>query len=403
MILSPTVLKIFRLNLTLVHVLGCTSFSIKTDKNLGPKIIPCDKQTSTKQWIKLALSIILVFTLFLQVLQAKGKEEDFQILESTLYASSLFAFAITNAAYLSMNKFVSEFLNCLIQFEKREPDMMTGSTKDKWIVNYGQFNGLIAAPIFGLPYAIQRWLSPCNSATFAWYILEECLTQPIGIKLEPNSIILLSITSVFSMWLIFYLIGAFAFYCAGVFYVTSYCIVNYLINFRIVLENCEVNRIEKVLKKYRQLQIFERHLNSIHQNVIITVMLNPLILGVIISAYSLINLGSQLSIPHLILFSSILIINITAIVLLCGTLGLVHTESTITLAYLDKTLITRLESEIGRSAVFGKFNLKFIKRFVASLYVLKVRIGNANFVEKTTPMVVLEFCVEQIVNLLLMN
>ncbi|CAL8122144.1 unnamed protein product [Orchesella dallaii] len=330
-------------------------------------------------------------------------EELALLMEGALYVSSFFTLIIINACYLNVNGYISELLNCLFQFENAQPEMQTVLKRDKWIVNFGQFNSIMAAPILGIAYAIQRCLNPCNSATFAWFLLEECLIDPVGGKFGTKSSAFLIFITIFSTWIVLNLIGTFAFQCAEVFYVSSYCIVSYLKIFRNALNNCEASKIEQGLRKYRQLQILERFLNGIHQDVITGAMLNMLIVCIIISAYSLIHLGWHISIPHLILFSCLLVDCIATIVLAFGAFALVHTESTITLAFLKNLLIPGLELKYLRSVGLGRFRLKNVKKFVGSFYPLKVQIGNANFIEKTTPITVVEFCIGQTVNLLLMK
>ncbi|CAL8122148.1 unnamed protein product [Orchesella dallaii] len=298
---------------------------------------------------------------------------------------------------------MKKLLNCLFQFEKMQPEMQTISKRDKWIVNFSQLNCMVSAPILGFAYALQRYINPCSSATFSWILLEECLIDPVGGKFGTKSSAFLIIITVFSVWIVLNLIGIFIFQFAEVFYVSSYCIVSYLKNFRIVLNNCEDHNIQEILRKYRQLQILERLLNGIHQDVITGAMLNMLMVCIIISAYALIHLGCQISIPHLILFFSLLVDCIVTIVLGFGAFALVHTESTVTIKYLKSLLIPELELKSFQSVGIGRFQLKMMKTFVASLYILKVRIGNVNFVEKTTPITVLDFCLGQIVNLLLMK
>ncbi|CAL8133083.1 unnamed protein product [Orchesella dallaii] len=368
-------------------------------------------------------------------------------------------------------------MNGLIHLEKTQLDMTPVAKLDKGIVNFGQLNGLIAAPILGISYAVQRWLNPCQSTTFAWKILVECSNErQLESKWMLKSLVYLTGISIFSLWVAIHLIGAFvfqatefllvpcyclvsyiknlrialencekynihrvlgryrqlqilerffncinqdtgilsiwiavhligtfSFQCAEVFYLPSYCIVSYLKIFRNALNNCEARKLEQGLRKYRQLQILERFLNRIHQDVITGAMLNMLIVSIIISAYSLIHLGSKISVPHLILFSCLLVDCIATIVLGFGAFALVHTESTITLEFLKNLLIPRLELKYLCCIGIGKFDLKKIKKFVGSLYPLKVQIGNTNFVEKTTPITVLEFCIGQTVNLLLMK
>ncbi|CAL8122150.1 unnamed protein product [Orchesella dallaii] len=297
-------------------------------------------------------------------------------------------------------------LNCLIHIEKTQAEMTFVSSRDKWILNFPQFNGLVSAPILAFAYAAQRWVNPCQSTTVFLYLLEESCKNEKHVKGSNwnfKSYFYLIFIYFSSLWVCAYLIGAFALQCTEFFLVPFYCLVTYIKNFRAALEKGRKDNVERILLKYRQLQILERSLNWMHQDMVTPAVLNIFIMAAIISTYVIISEGTQLNILHLIMFSCVLIDSIASIVLGFGTFGLVHTESTITLDVLKEKLIPRLELEAVRSTQVKYLKLKLVKKFVASLYVLKVRIGNVNFVEKTTPITVLDFCLAQIVNLLLMK
>ncbi|CAL8122146.1 unnamed protein product [Orchesella dallaii] len=273
---------------------------------------------------------------------------------------------------------------------------------DKGIVNFGQLNGIIAAPILGISYAVQRWLNPCQSTTFAWNILVECSSERQSeAGWELKSLIFLSGINLFSFWVAIYLIGAFIFQGAELHFVPCYCLVSYIKNLRISLENCGKCNIERGLGRYRQLQILEGFFNWIHQDIVTPSTLNILIITTIISTYAMISMGTQLSIPHVILFSCVLVNSLACIVLMIGAFALVHVESTRMFRYIKEKLIPNLETNC--SSYSERCKVKVIKKLVASLYILKVRIGSVNFVEKTTPIAILDFCLAQIVSLLLMG
>ncbi|CAL8122142.1 unnamed protein product [Orchesella dallaii] len=280
--------------------------------------------------------------------------------------------------------------------------MAPATNLDKLIVNFKQLNGLIATPVLGISYAVQRWLNPCQSTTFAWTILVECSSErqsEAGWKLK--SLVYLTGISLFSFGVALYLIGAFAFQGAEFLFVSCYCLISYIKNLSTALDNNGKDNIERVLGRYRQIQILEGFFNWIYQDVVTPYTLNIFIMATIISTYVMISMGTQLSIPHVILFSCVLFNSLACIVLEFGAFGLVHVESTKLLRYIKEKLIPDLETNCKNSS--ERFKVKVVKKLVVSLCILKVRIGSVNFVEKTTPMAILDFCLGQIVNLLLMG
>jgi len=139
-------------------------------------------------------------------------------------------------------------------------------------------------------------------------------------------------------------------------------------------------------------------------DVIIVCLLNLLLIVICLSMYAMIRMGTAISLSNLLLFSCALVDSVATDVLMFGAFASVHTQSSVALAYLKESVIPQLHLDQHRSGESRRrFELKVFKWAVVSLYPLKVRIGAVNFVEKITPIVMLNFFVEQITSLLLIK
>lgn len=90
------------------------------------------------------------------------------------------------------------------------------------------------------------------------------------------------------------------------------------------------------------------------------------------------------------------IVNGLCVILICyGVFGNVYEQS-------QKVLETIVCSLLPKS-MQNTSNIKWTRRYAKSLPVLKIRFGQVNFVARSTGFVLIDFCVSQVVSLLLMD
>jgi len=151
----------------------------------------------------------------------------------------------------------------------------------------------------------------------------------------------------------------------------------------------------KVFKRmllYRQLQTLSRLYNMIQQDVFIVALLNLALFVFIVAVYALTYMGAQISLPHLLFFANVVLLLVLVILICFGTFAGLHGQSMLLVEFMRKVLPCRNRNASTK---------RLVKMYARSFREFKVNIGEMNFVEKCTPMVMLDFCFGQIVDLLL--
>lgn len=288
------------------------------------------------------------------------------------------------------------------------PEMALSKTKN-WIVRLPQIAGYITSVTLPVAYGLQRWLDNCSPATFAYFVLPNC-DFPSKDNGSPNfsldSIVRLTFICTWTVWLLLDNIGFFCFVVFELSLLPGFCFQFYMKFFRksltASLTQSNLHGILKVNQRpfsrksnyimYREIQVLSRYYNLIQQDKIIIGILDIVLIAFIICFYALISNGSNVSIPHLFLFSSGLLNGFLGISVCFGTFGGVHGESLDTLAFLKSSIIPRV----------APVEQKMLTKYVASLQPIKIRVGSVNYVDNMTPIVLLHFCFSQIVNLVMM-
>ncbi len=104
--------------------------------------------------------------------------------------------------------------------------------------------------------------------------------------------------------------------------------------------------------------------------------------------------GSDLTILQVILFGCCSLDTFLAILVVLGTFASLHSESTDTVNYL--------QTEFSEKYVaFRRHGSKQLKMRLISLIPLHVKLGSVNYIDQMTPMTLFEFCIDQLINLLL--
>ncbi|CAL8098707.1 unnamed protein product [Orchesella dallaii] len=401
MLLSFNFLKGLELNLELRFVIGTIPFSVTRETSQIPKIVPNTIRQLKWQSTKLKITSVFAALLWFQVVEGRSTESLVTTLESLMNVFAITIFILMNCVYLKRNTFLISLLNSLIQYESNHSLQFTGiiSKREKLVINYIQFNGFMAAPVIIGVYVAQRWFTPCTSATLAWNVLDECFNEnPFenGFRWSFKSYMYLVVIVILSWWILSDLLAGFAFQAAEVAYLQSACLVGYVKHFLKKLQTIPTVTF-KVMLEYRQLQLLTKYYNWIQQDAIISLMLTLVICLTIVCSYVIIKLGSDISVSHFLFFSCALVDALATIVVCYGQFGCLHTQS--------RSALTMITSQVIPKVAIAKvpsIDLKLMKKYATSFYPLKVRLGSVNFVEKITPLVSLQFCVEQLVNLLLL-
>jgi len=141
------------------------------------------------------------------------------------------------------------------------------------------------------------------------------------------------------------------------------------------------------LRKYQQLRILDIAFNSIYAKPMLATLAVVQILAIVIGycILKLHKLYSSIEISGFVIVALNIYVVVTVILTLAGKV-LFH----------SKEVNAQLKNNAGRSCN------PFLRKLSGSLKPLKVMLGSVNFVDSSTPLIVMSFCVEQTISLTLM-
>ncbi|CAL8146823.1 unnamed protein product [Orchesella dallaii] len=215
------------------------------------------------------------------------------------------------------------------------------------------------------------------------------LIQLIAITTAPTLINLYAIAP--SIWSLWDLSGGCVFLLIPVAFVICFCIRYYNRVFGRILQGTTCT--EEDLRFYYKLRILHRHFIKIQEGFIIAALLFVANAYVILGFYMLFTFGWSLPLPKIVLCMFCGVDCLLIIIVYCGVFGGLHSESEETLLLFRKRFMPLLQ---------GK-NRRLKDRLVKSFQPLKVAIGVSNYVDKLTPLVMIQFCIDQIVSLMLVK
>lgn len=257
-------------------------------------------------------------------------------------------------------------------------------------------------------YMFERWMTRCWPVTLGNFLFPECVNGSDNLLWSNSSIATLIVMLHISYWLLIDIVGTFIIVVIEVSFMSSYALKYFLKYFKVVImselfelgasseisfSKVEIMQLlQRKLAVYRELEILSKLYNFIQKDVIIISIMGSVILGIVASLYCFISLGADILLPQFIIFSVILINSVTVIVVVFGTFGQLNDKSIHVLDKIKKKVIPKFRNKTER---------KWLSKCVRSMPPLKVRLGNVNFVDSTTPLVLLDFSLGILVNLLL--
>lgn len=297
-----------------------------------------------------------------------------------------------------------EQLNCLFVYEvdkvPKQHCQLILSRVESLSIKFVQFCAISTGMIMPVAYGLMHLIIPCSPATFAYFLNPECtdLVHITGIHSLitriPFQEILLPIGSAFvAVWALTDSIGMFAIIVGQALFIGSCVLIYFLRSFRL-LASRPSGVIAKVLITYRDLQVHNLYFNQIHLDVNVIVVMWAMAYSFTVAMYALLKYANQVSLPQLVIFVNATLATGIVIIVVYGIFAKVNVISQNVLAFLRE----RVLPEMKGSAV----ERKWMKRYLRSLSPLKVRVGQVNYVDNFTPLVMLQFCFGQICNLMVM-
>jgi hypothetical protein len=152
--------------------------------------------------------------------------------------------------------------------------------------------------------------------------------------------------------------------------------------------HCAFTDHARIVLKHRKLQILNILFNDIYSRDLFTICMALFLLVVIPGGYFAVTMQSTSQFSS-ITGTYIILTAYASITVLLSMAGKIWSES------VELQWAWKRNDQLARN--------KLTRRYAKSFQDLKVKIGCTNFVEKNTPFVLLSFCVEQTVGLLLMH
>ncbi|CAL8132157.1 unnamed protein product [Orchesella dallaii] len=253
---------------------------------------------------------------------------------------------------------------------------------------FGNLLVVTAPSVTGLIFLQLYWI-PCLPATVQYILLQECGNDSLNYIFN---LVFKFILLVFTNWL-------FLFTCTGVFleygfysYIHCYCLLHYLKILKKRLElNSSVLSTQDVYKIYRQVQLLAFCYNDIHKRILTMVTTALLQFVCIIGLFALIKFGGELIQPQFLMFAGLVVESV---------LYIFDSEGGVKASVFSASkdlLHSRNCVSIGINQ-----NSKWVRRFTKSLPVLKIQFGSGNYFDELTPLVLIDFSINQTVSLLLM-
>jgi len=264
---------------------------------------------------------------------------------------------------------------------------------DVKLIKFAILCSISLIPLIMIPFIIQRWLFPCNLALLFFFIIPAC-SKPSTEWTTTSIITLFGICMVIlycrydsiETWIIFYVDFSL---------VQVFCLRCYL-DWTVEKITVYPNRALNYFKYYRQIQILSRYYNLIQQDILVAANLGLTTVAFIISVYVLLTIGLQsISNAELVLF---LTSAHDAVVVL-----LLYTTFMSKLFETSKGFVGKIKLVVLSRKALEPKKRKLIEKNMRSFKPMKSYLGYANFVDKSTPFVMLDFCITQIVNLLLIK
>ncbi|CAL8068823.1 unnamed protein product [Orchesella dallaii] len=390
MLLKENLIHYIKLQLKLHSLIGTRPFQFSaTDK-----LFASSKREYNWGLIKVALYSFYVLTEWMLVIHKASNGAFDKFSEGLLFATGQASYCFTKYTVFTQRFSVIELFNLLINFEEVNfAAIKISKNNTTTIVKQTQQAVILYATITGFCYLMMMWIFPCHLVPLAYFTMPECLNPSYHGDWSTSSRFQLMIIGIIVLGLYIDTGGDLALFLVNFTLVQSYCFYRYV---QIVdqLVSDKPKQAQKHLPLYRQIQILNRYYNVIQKNGLIIAHEYTLIIAIIISVVTLLSLGSNVSLPEFIMHG-LSGVDAAIVLVVCNTImGQMYSAS--------KQFCTKKKDHILSNQV-GNVQRRWIQRYLKSCAVLKCNVGDVNFIEELTPLVMLDFCINQTVSLLLLQ
>jgi len=283
-----------------------------------------------------------------------------------------------------------------VNFECFKSVALNKSSKvETLLIKYALIIAMVFLPLSYLAFSLMPLDAPCSTNTFGYFLIPECsLPNEQPDQLSTSSTVLLMLISALTFTFAADEFGSFGIFLAVFSFLQCINLCAYIKQIGNKLTG-DASNLKKNLPYYRQLQILGRYYNLIQQDGLVIMTMVILMLAFIVSFYGMIELGSSGTSSAMEL--AVLAVSgsqaMLFLLLYTTALGKLHVE----VSGLCKRIKTQLIPRIS-----DKNDKKWVERYVRSCQPLKCYIGYSGFVDELSPLVVNDFCINQIVTLVLL-
>lgn len=277
--------------------------------------------------------------------------------------------------------------------------MFKGSSDVK-MIKIIQFSASVTPAITMTSLVVRTFLNPCTPFLPGYFILPECSLPPDSSKLEyPMNIYWLVVRALMCLFLYYFLLDVIGFYCIIGFQfilIQVHCIRSLLRKFRKSIEiqllpNHDPSQVN--LAHYRELQILTICYNKIQEDSVLVCVVNYTLFALVFSMYALISERESLTYLQTILLGCVSIDCLLLITVCFRVMAKLYTESVEVKKLIDCQLVV---------AQRDSYNRRVIKMYSRSCRLLMIRVGGIFFFDRFTTFNLLDFCVNALVNMLLL-
>lgn len=408
MLFSNKVINILNIHLNFQNTLGTSPFrtpnqvSIATFRLEGVTRFDIQRQ----KWRLLPGTVFLAI-LFIQLYLNKSRVSNVVYFESSMYFACQFEIITIKWIVISNYKQFIEQLNCLIVHElnylQQENNKFILSRTQSLLVKFVQICGITSGIVIPIAYGIIQVVIPCSPATFAYFCNPECsdlVTFPAILGVTKTfalpALAYRLIAAGLAFWILFDTVGMFAFVVGQFLFTESYVMIYFLKSYYVQISlELKLNTVkQRTLTIYRELQIHNLFFNKINQSYVVTSVVCIVAYAFTTAMYALLKYADQGTIPQLVIFGNVTLATFIIIIFVFGIFAKVNGVSLEVLDVLEQRVLSEIIVSVKER--------KWMKRFIKSLSPLKVCIGQVNYVDNFTPLVMLQFCFDQIFNLMVM-
>lgn len=248
---------------------------------------------------------------------------------------------------------------------------------------------------------IRTFMNPCTPFLPGYFILPECSQIPaedsaLQLQVWITWVAVRALMCAFLYYILIDTIGFYCIVCLQFLLIQVHCIRSHLNRFINSIEiqlqpNRNISQID--LTVYRELQILTIYYNKIQQDAVIICVVNHAVFVLVLCSYALISEREGLTYLQTILLVCVAMDGFLLITVSFRDMAKLYAESVEVKQLIDSRLVV---------AQINKCNRKMTRMYSRSFRLLMIKVGTVFFFDRMTTFNILNFCINALVNMLLL-